>query len=207
MTSKKWVVLGLGVAAVLTSCTSSGHNTKPPTSSTAVPSSSSSSASTTSTVPVTTTTTTTTSSTTVAAGPVRCATGSLVGALTNSNGAAGSVYYTMVLTNHGSTTCVLQGWPGVSFVTAPDGQQVGAAAERISGAAPYVTLAPGAGAGAALQIVEASNYGAACGLTTVPGLRVFPPNQTASLYIAHSDQACTNTNDVILHVGAFQPLG
>ena len=55
-----------------------------------------------------------------------------------------------------------------------------------------------------LQITEATNFGSDCRVTAVSGLKVFPPNQTASLYVVHTDHACANTTDVTLHVGAFQ---
>lgn len=205
MTRKKWALLGLGLTLTLGACTSSGRHSAAATSSTtSAPTSSSSSvvpsspSSTATAVPASSTTSTT------AAGSDRCASSSLTGALTSANGAAGSVYYTIRFTNHGTTSCVLQGWPGVSFVSSPSGPQVGAAATRIPGSSPALTLAPGASAGAALQITEASNYGTGCQVTAVSGLKVFPPDQTASLYVAHSDHACANTTDVTLHVGAFQ---
>ena len=201
------LALALGVAA----CSSSHHNATPvTTTSTSSPSPSSSSSSspggpqTFPTAPATTAPASTTSS--APAGPSRCATGELTASLTNPNGAAGIVYYSLRLTNHGTASCILQGYAGVSFVTGPDGQQVGAAASRGTVApAPTITLAPGSSAGAVLQITDPTNYGTACGLTPVAGLRVYPPNQTASLFIAHADRACANTADVTLHVAAFQP--
>lgn len=51
----------------------------------------------------------------------RCATSDLTGSIeAGSGGAAGSVDVHLVLTNTGSTTCTLQGWPGVT----PDGFRV-----------------------------------------------------------------------------------
>ncbi len=206
MTYRKWALVAAGpaLALVVASCSSSHSGSAPATSaSPAAPTSSAGSSgtgpSTVSTVPATTGTPATAPS-----GPARCATASLGVALTNPNGAAGSVYYTLLFVNRGSTACVLQGWPGVSFVTGPGGTQVGAAAARTPVSVPTVTLQPGRGAGASLQITEATNYGTACGITTVAGLRIYPPDQTAALYIAHSDRACSNTNDVTLHVGAVQ---
>jgi hypothetical protein len=93
----------------------------------------------------------------------------------------------------------------VSFVTGSQGQQVGAAAQRIPQSAPSITLAPGASATAVLQITDATNYGSACGLTPTAGLRVYPPDELTALYIAHADRACSNSSDITLHVGAFQP--
>lgn len=142
---------------------------------------------------------------TTPAGPTRCTTAALTGALTGSNGAAGSIYYSLVLTNHGSSACVMQGYPGVSFVAGTQGQQLGAPASRIPGSAPSFTVQPGSSGHAVLQITEAGNYGSGCQLTPVAGLRVYPPDQTTSLFIAHTDQGCANTSDVVLHIGALQP--
>ncbi len=201
----------LSLALALGACTSSHPKSAPVTTTPASSSSSSSSSGvqTLPTLPATTATTGAPASTTssVPSGPPRCATSVLTASLANPNGAAGSVYYSLRLTNHGTASCVLQGFPGVSFVTGPTGQQVGAAATRGIGPAPVVNLAPGASAGAILQITDPTNYGSDCGVTQVAGLRVFPPNQTAAVYIDHPDRACSNTADVTLHVGAFQPAG
>ena len=209
MSIKRWALGagGLAVAVALSSCTSSHPGSAPATSGSSVTPTSAAASTTSapsSASSVSATTGPASSTSSAPSGPARCATASLSGSLSNPNGAAGSVYYTLMLVNHGSTDCVLRGWPGVSFVTGPNGTQVGAAATHNAVSAPAVTLHPGASAGASLQITEATNYGSGCGVTTVAGLRVYPPNQTDALYIAHSDRACTNTNDVTLHVGTFQ---
>lgn len=98
----------------------------------------------------------------------------------------------------------MQGYPGVSFVTGSAGQQLGAPASRITGSAPVVTLAPGQTAIANLGIVEASNFGSSCQLTNVDGLRVYPPNNTAALFVPHTDQGCANTADVTLKIQPVQ---
>ena len=81
--------------------------------------------------------------------------------------------------------CTLYGYPGVSFVTAPGGSQIGPAATR-NPAVPrqLVTLAPGQTAHAELQVVDAENYPPAdCGLVTAHWLKIYPPNQTAPVYV------------------------
>lgn len=145
----------------------------------------------------------TTVSTPAPSGPAPCATASLSGSLTGANGAAGSTYYQLVLTNTGTATCVVEGYPGVSFVYGTQGMQVGAPAARTPGTVTPVTLAPGASAHATLQITEAANY-SHCGMTATDGLRVYPPNQQTALLIDHNDEACADTNDVTLHVGPFE---
>jgi hypothetical protein len=207
MIRKKWGRLGLGLALGLTSCGSSHHSPAAAGSSTSVAPSTAAGAPAgggTTTEP-TASGTPIVASTTGPSGPARCATAALGASLTGANGTAGSIYYALVLTNRGAVVCVLQGYPGVSFVTGSSGQQLGAPAGRIPGSAPSFDLAPGASSRAVLQITDASNYGASCQLTATDGLRVYPPSQTASLFVAHDDHGCANQTDVTLHVGAFQP--
>jgi hypothetical protein len=109
----------------------------------------------------------------------------------------------LVLRNTGSSTCIERGYPGVSFVSGSQCQQVGAAASRAPGTIATVTLAPGASASATLGIVDAGNFPSDCNKTSVTGLRVYPPEQTASLYISHADSACASTKYVTLHVNPF----
>jgi hypothetical protein len=107
--------------------------------------------------------------------------------------------------NVSSVACFVQGYPGVSFVAGADGHQVGNAAVRVAGAAPRVGLSPQRSAAATLAVVDAGNYGAACQLTAVRGFRVYPPGQTAALYLPHVDQACANTAITTLRIGPLQP--
>jgi hypothetical protein len=207
MNRTKLGVVGLGMAAALGACGSSHHGTvgvgvplttvRPAVTPT-LP-----------TVPATATSTTTAPAGTVApagsTSPSRCPSSALSATLTHPNGTAGSVYWTLVLRNSGSSSCVLQGYPGVSFVTGPSGAQIGAAAARIAGSAPSVTLSPGAGAGAVLQVTDAGDYGSGCSYTTAAGLRVYPPDMTAALYVPHSMGTCANKSDLTLHIGAFRP--
>jgi len=90
--------------------------------------------------------------------------------------------------NTGSASCTLDGYPGVSWVAGDDGHQVGAAAQRQtdnSGSAEQtITLAPGALASAPLNIVDASVIPPTeCKPVPVRGLRVYPPGQTAALFL------------------------
>ena len=92
------------------------------------------------------------------------------------------------LRNVGSSSCTVYGYPGVSWVAGADGHQVGAAAERQpdnSGSAEQtVTLAPGALASAPLDIVDAAVIPTSeCKPVSVRGLRVYPPGETAALFL------------------------
>lgn len=125
-------------------------------------------------------------------GPAPCATSDLNVTLGPSNGAAGSVYQTIVFTNTSGATCTLYGYPGVSLVSAPPYRQIGLAAQR-SSTTPVttITLASGATASAVLRVVNALNFGAAtCSPTKGAFLRIYPPNQTAPVYLADAAEVC-----------------
>jgi hypothetical protein len=126
-------------------------------------------------------------------GPAPCATSSLNVTLGPSEGYAGGVDQTIVFTNTSGTTCTLYGYPGVSFVSAPPYTQIGLAANR-SPTVPVkqITLATGASANSVVQIVDALNFGSAtCSPTQAAFLRIYPPNQTAPVYLANTSQTCS----------------
>ncbi len=143
--------------------------------------------------------------TTVAAAPSHCATSQLAASFGSGNGTAGTNYYELDLRNVSSVACSVQGYPGVSFVAGANGHQVGNPAVRVAGSTPRVVLSPQQSAAATLAVVDAGNYGTACQVTPVLGFRVYPPDQTAALYLAHADQACANTRYTTLRIGPLQP--
>ena len=134
-----------------------------------------------------------------------CATSQLSAEITNEQEAAGSRLVDIVLTNTSGEECTLTGFPGVSAVTGNDGTQLGPAALRETGTeAATVTLAPGAQARAGLKI---SNVGlldaAACQPQDADGLRIYPPENTDSLYVAVPGlQACAGEVDIL----SVQPI-
>jgi Protein of unknown function (DUF4232) len=125
-------------------------------------------------------------------GTPACATSGLNVTLGVSQGYAGGVYETIVFTNTSGSTCTLNGYPGVSLVSAPPYTQIGLAAQRSTNTpVTQVTLATGASANAQLQIVDALNFGSAtCSPTKAAFLRVFPPNQTAPVYLTDTSEIC-----------------
>jgi hypothetical protein len=132
------------------------------------------------------------------AGPVTsavsCATSSLNVKQGLGQGYAGGVYEVIDFTNTSNSPCSLYGYPGVSLVTGPPYTQVGLAAKRSTTSAQVklITLAPGATANALLQIVDALNYpSATCGPTKATALKVYPPNQTAPVYLPNTSTACS----------------
>lgn len=124
-----------------------------------------------------------------------CATSVLKVAVDTSQGggAAGSVYYPISFTNTSGSTCTLYGYPGVSFTSGPGGSQIGRPASRNPAGPPVtVTLAPGTVAHATVQVAQAANYPrSACKPVTAHWLKIYPPNQTAPLYIRFTTQACS----------------
>ena len=134
-----------------------------------------------------------------------CATSQLSAEITNEQGAAGSRLVDIVLTNTSDEECTLTGFPGVSAVTGNDGTQVGPAALRETGTeAATVTLAPGAQARAGLKITNVGLLdAAACQPQDADGLRIYPPENTDSLYVAVPGlQACAGEVDIL----SVQPI-
>ncbi|MGH3783752.1 MAG: DUF4232 domain-containing protein [Pseudonocardiaceae bacterium] len=104
------------------------------------------------------------------------------------------MYRVLVFTNTGSRACDLQGFPGVSYVAGDAGEQVGPAAERVGGAGGSVRIAPGGTGSAQLQLVNVGNYDAAvCRPTPVRGLRIYPPGETAALFVPVEATGCAGT--------------
>jgi hypothetical protein len=124
-----------------------------------------------------------------------CQTGGLVVWInTQGNGTAGTIFYTLNFTNLSGHACVLRGFPGVSAVNLR-GRALGRAAGRDTGqAVRAVTLTNGHTAHAMLKIVDIGALPpTTCPPTTAAGLRVFPPNQTASKVIPFPFSACGRT--------------
>lgn len=127
---------------------------------------------------------------------------------TNGDAAAGSVYYTLKFTNQSGRTCTLTGYPGVSAVDLR-GKWLGSPASRSAAGGRTVTLADNDSAGALLQISQAANFpSSACHPVAAAGLRVYPPNQTASKVVPIPFRACSRTGSpVYLHVRAVTHSG
>lgn len=113
--------------------------------------------------------------------------------------AAGSSYFDLVFTNKGPGTCSIYGWPGVSFVGDSNGTQIGAAADRTD-APKLLKLARGKSAQALLREIDAANFDDSCSIRPVDGLRVYPPNQKAAVFVAHKTRACgaTTTHTLVI---------
>ncbi|TLM87177.1 DUF4232 domain-containing protein [Pseudarthrobacter sp. NamE5] len=120
-------------------------------------------------------------------------------------GAAGSVYMKLNLTNTGSEPCILRGFPGVSLAADNTGAPIGAPAQRDQATAPAdVLLAPGGTGTAVLRYTQAGNY-TDCAMVDAAGYRIYPPEDTASLFLPQPTKACSNAGITLLTIGPFQP--
>jgi hypothetical protein len=122
-----------------------------------------------------------------------CGSSQLTLTLGQGQGAAGSFYTPVILTNKGSKACTMLGYPGVSYIST-SGAAVGQPASEIKGKKALVKLAPGGAASALLHQPNPLVFPPAdCHKKKASGLRVYPPGQTLSLTIASSTQVCTTT--------------
>jgi len=122
----------------------------------------------------------------------------------NGSGAAGSYEVQVVITNTASHTCLVNGYPGVSFAAGDKQTQLGAAAIRDVTVTPHtVTLGPRRHAYATLGVSQAGAFGSRCTITKAAGFRVYPPGETGSLFAPSSAMACTNRDIGLLSIFPF----
>jgi hypothetical protein len=126
------------------------------------------------------------------AGQPRCHTADLAVKLGRGEGAAGTQHIALVFTNKSGHKCTLYGYPGVSFVAGDSGTQVNKAFTRENSAKVKVPLAPGAVAHATIAGHDVGFFDAGeCKPVAVRGYRVFPPDETASIFVAAPAKACS----------------
>ncbi|MEO3940220.1 DUF4232 domain-containing protein [Paenarthrobacter nicotinovorans] len=179
-----------------------GTSSPPPTSSTPSASSTPSSPS------ATATTTPSTAPTSAApAGATACKAASLTVATDSTGGgAAGSIYEKLILTNSGTAPCILEGFAGVSLTADANGEPIGEPATReTTTPVTKIELAPGKSAWAEIRYTQAGNYGD-CTKVPAAGFRIYPPNDTASLFVAEPHDACSNAGIKLLTITAFQAV-
>jgi Protein of unknown function (DUF4232) len=188
------LVAALACAALAAGCSSSSSSSSAPAPSSAA----------TSAAPAASATASASSSSTAVAGPPACATSALKVTQSAPNGYAGGVDVTIGFTNASGATCTLYGYPGVSLVSASYAQ-LGLSAKRASTVpVKVVTLASGATASASVQIADALNFpSTSCSPVKAAYLRIFPPNQTASVYLANTSETCSKPVQTLM-VSAVQ---
>jgi Protein of unknown function (DUF4232) len=128
-------------------------------------------------------------------------------AVTQGNGAAGSIYYPLQFTNLSRHACAMRGFPGVSTIDR-NGHQLGSPASW-DHVVPVrtVVLAPGATAHTILRWSDVV-------VTSTPGchpvfsaleLRIYPPGQRSATYAAFDLEACSHAGPVYLGVHPIVP--
>ena len=128
-------------------------------------------------------------------------------AVSQGNGAAGTLFLPLQFTNLGRQACAMRGFPGVSAVDR-NGHQLGRPASR-DHVIPVrtVVLAPGATAHTILWYGDVT-------IATAPGchptfrtfeLRIYPPGQHRATYAAFDLEACSHAGPVYLGVEPLQP--
>jgi hypothetical protein len=142
-----------------------------------------------------------------AGGPARCLSTQLEGSLQpGAGGAAGTVYQKIALKNVSQTPCLLQGFAGVSLTNGPQGEPIGAPADRDSSVPVVaVVLQPGQSGAADFGLHQAGNY-QDCVRVQAAGYRVYPPEDYGSLFIPAPATACSNADIHLLTLRAFQPF-
>jgi hypothetical protein len=127
-------------------------------------------------------------------------------AVTQGNGAAGSIFFPLQFTNLSRHACAMRGFPGVSAIDR-NGHQLGSPAGwDHTRPVRTVVLAAGATAHATLRYSDAT-------VATSPGchpvssmfeLRIFPPGQRQATFAAFSVEACSHAGPVYLDVTPIQ---
>lgn len=118
------------------------------------------------------------------------------------NGAAGSVFYKLRITNLGSGACTLSGFPKLSAIDLK-GQPIGKPASKETGQkAGTVKLAAGGSASFQLRVVEAGDFSPAdCHATMAAGLRVSPPGAGGFKVVPFPFETCAKPIQPVLTVG------
>ena len=186
------VGMGVGILAATSACTSSPASKSSTASSTSAPTASTSSTS--STSPPASTSTSATG--TPAGNAQTCSSARLRLSLSGSQGAGGTNYAVYLLTNTGTSTCVLQGYPTVKLLD-QNGVVVGGPASNtgppITGAPQgvhLITIAPGKSAAFKLTYIENQPVGQCPNPTYGSSLSVIPPGATTPLTLQARVGAC-----------------
>jgi uncharacterized protein DUF4232 len=136
-----------------------------------------------------------------AATPGPCATAALRLTLGQEGAAAGHFYRTLDFTNISSASCTLYGYPGISFVAAIGGKQIGAAASRSPATKRLIVLAPGKEAHARLDLLDVLNFPPSeCAASDAHWMKVYPPNQFSASYVRWTAKVCSKPKPVYMFV-------
>jgi len=107
------------------------------------------------------------------------------------NGAAGTLYETLVIRNTGMSDCVTGGYSGLSLDNAM-GAQLGPAAGRMGSPGSEVTIAPGKTAMEVLSYSDATvSTSMGCNPEAGTDLRVYLPNAMGAALVPFGHDGCT----------------
>ncbi len=130
-----------------------------------------------------------------------CGTSALRMTLGQASAAAGHFYRPVVFTNISGASCTLYGYPGISFVTAIGGTQIGAAGGRSPASRQLVVLAPGGKAHALLDLLDVLNFPpSVCAASRAHWLKIYPPNQFSAGYVRWTADVCSKSKPVYVFV-------
>jgi hypothetical protein len=124
----------------------------------------------------------------------RCHTGDLEISVVPGDNAAGHSGLRVVFVNTLPVRCTMFGYPGLSFLSAPSGSEINLPAERSAaqGGPKLVHLPPGGTAHADLLLTNTANFAAdTCKPQQAAGVRVYPPDETASAFAAYPVTVCS----------------
>jgi hypothetical protein len=127
-------------------------------------------------------------------GVTRCHTSDLQVSVGPGDSAAGHVGLRIVFTNKLSRACEMFGYPGVSFLSGPAGSEINLPATRSAaeGAPKLIALAAGGRAHADLLLVNTANFATdTCKPVQAAGVRVYPPDETASAFAVYPVLVCS----------------
>lgn len=127
--------------------------------------------------------------------------------LGSADGAAGHVFQALRFTNVSKVSCVIVGFPGVSYVAGDHGTQVGEPAQREGKIGARITLHPGQVASAIISETDIGVFDPAqCKPTDTRGFRVYPPDSTTSMFVAQAGRGCAgNPPEPQLRVQTIKP--
>ena len=107
----------------------------------------------------------------------RCHTGALTLSVKQYPGGGGTEFFLVILRNHSSRACSLEGYPGVSLLNARR-HQVGRSASRQKGRSPHFTVSPRHAGSAKLTLFNSNR----CAHPKAGRyLRVIPPDERRAL--------------------------
>ncbi|GIM95451.1 DUF4232 domain-containing protein [Paractinoplanes toevensis] len=135
----------------------------------------------------------------------RCHTGDLKLTLGKRGGDTATKFQPLYFTNVARHACTLHGFPGVSAVAGDDRHQVGEALDRATfNPKVTLTLAPGDIAYAILGLHDVGMFPASrCKPVSVRGYRVYPPDETKSVFVASATKVCSAKDVNVGNVAAI----